>query len=55
MHVQTETRPSDVAAVIFFISYGRYLDKQFSPGVLIDLFAIDETFPVIAEDSNDDE
>lgn len=45
-----------VACVIYYLSHGRFLQREFNPaGVLTDLFSIDNSIPVIADDSDDDE
>lgn len=47
---------SHVAAVVFYLSNGRYKSKIINPAeILTELFSEDDTVPVIAEDSDDDD
>ena len=47
---------SHVAAVVFYLSNGRYRSKLINPAsILSDLFVDDDTVPVIDEDSDDDD
>lgn len=47
---------SHVATVVYYLSYGRFLSKEFEPArILSDLFSFDEITPVIEENSDDDD
>ena len=45
-----------VADVIYYLSHGRFLNREFNPaGVLSELFTMEETIPVICDESEEDD
>lgn len=46
---------SHIAALVYYLSYGRYLSQMIRPAeILTNMFAIENVCPVIDEDSDED-